>query len=179
MVDKQSLEQLFLKHGFDDYKWIKAREIEVRQWVRFRCIFGCPSYGKTATCPPHVPSIAECREFISEYDEAVIFRFQKAVERPEERYPWSREMGRKLCELEREIFLAGCYKTFLLHFDSCKLCAECGEERQTCRNPKTCRPGADALGIDVYAAVRKVGYPIQVLKDYTETMNRYAFLLLE
>jgi hypothetical protein len=41
------------------------------------------------------------------------------------------------------------------------------------------RPGPDALGIDVYATVRGIGYPIQVLKDTTAPTNRYAFLLIE
>jgi predicted metal-binding protein len=179
MVDKKSLEKLFYQYGFDDYRWLKAKEIQVSQWVRFRCMFGCPSYGKKGTCPPNVPPIAECREFFSEYDEAVIFHFPKMVERPEDRHSWSREMGRKLCDLERDVFLSGFYKAFMLHFDSCNLCAECGELRQSCKNPKVCRPGADALGVDVFAAVRKAGYPIEVLKDYGETMNRYAFLLVE
>jgi hypothetical protein len=35
------------------------------------------------------------------------------------------------------------------------------------------------LGIDVYATVRSLGYPIEVLADLTQTMNRYAFLLVE
>jgi len=48
-----------------------------------------------------------------------------------------------------------------------------------CENPRLARPGADSLGIDVYATVRKLGYPIQVLKAKTEPMNRYAFLLIE
>jgi hypothetical protein len=32
--------------------------------------------------------------------------------------------------------------------------------------------------VDVFSTVRKVGCPIQVLTDYTQTMNRYAFLLI-
>ena len=35
------------------------------------------------------------------------------------------------------------------------------------------------MGIDVYATARDIGYPIQVLRDYKETMNRYAFLMIE
>jgi hypothetical protein len=27
--------------------------------------------------------------------------------------------------------------------------------------------------------VRKVGYPIHVLSDYSQAMNRYAFLMIE
>jgi len=179
MLEKQQLEELFKKHGFDDFKWIKATDIIVSQWVRFRCLFGCPSYGKKGTCPPNVPSIEECREFISEYNDAVIFHFKKAVEKPEDRKPWSREVNLNLCKLEREVFLSGYYKTFLVAFDACGYCENCSGNRLGCKNPKTARPGADALGIDVYATVRSVGYPIQVLKDYNEAMNRYAFLLIE
>jgi len=47
---------------------------------------------------------------------------------------------------------------------------------------KKLQDGARALtpwAQDGYATVGSVGCPIQVLKDYTETMNRYAFLLVE
>ena len=33
--------------------------------------------------------------------------------------------------------------------------------------------------MDVFATVRKLGYPIEVLIDYDQAMNRYAFLLVE
>jgi hypothetical protein len=33
--------------------------------------------------------------------------------------------------------------------------------------------------VDVFATVRQVGYPIEVLTDVTAPMNRYAFLLIE
>jgi hypothetical protein len=35
------------------------------------------------------------------------------------------------------------------------------------------------MAVDVFSTVRKVGYSIQVLADYAQTMNRYAFLLVE
>jgi hypothetical protein len=33
--------------------------------------------------------------------------------------------------------------------------------------------------MDVYTTVRKLGYPINVLSDYKQEMNRYAFLLID
>ena len=41
------------------------------------------------------------------------------------------------------------------------------------------RPTPEALAVDVYSTVRAIGYPIQVLSDYTQEMNRYALLLIE
>ncbi len=179
MADKELLEKIFRDQGFHDFRWIDAREIVVAQWVRFRCIFGCPAYGKRGSCPPNVPSIAECRQMISEFSEAAVFHFEKAVEKPDDRKPWSKAVIMKLLETERRVFLAGHYKAFLAPFDACGFCETCAATRAECKNPRLARPGADALGIDVYATVRKIGYPIQVLKEYGETMNRYAFLFVE
>ena len=179
MVEKGKLEKLFEDHGFGDFKWINAADIIVARWVRFRCMFGCPAYGKKGTCPPNVPSIDECRDMIGEYRQAAVFHFEKAVEKPKDRVPWSKDVVSKLVALEREVFLAGYYKTLLISFDSCSFCETCAGNRLECKNPRLARPGADAMGIDVYATVRSVGYPIQVLKDYGDPMNRYAFLLIE
>ena len=41
------------------------------------------------------------------------------------------------------------------------------------------RPTPEAMCVDVYSTVRQVGYPIHVLSEYTQAMNRYAFLLIE
>ena len=179
LADKKQLEVIFNRLGFTDFKWINAKDIKVAQWVRFRCRFGCGSYGNCGTCPPQVPGIEECREMIAEYDTAAIFHFAKQVEKPEERADWSRETHLSLCGLEREVFLAGYYKTFLITFDRCRVCDPCPGNRAECKDPAHARPGADAMGIDVFATVRSVGYEIQVLKEKSETMNRYAFLLIE
>lgn len=179
MVEKELLEGLFAKYGYEDYKWIESGQIKVAQWVRFKCLFGCPFYGKRGTCPPNTPSIEECRTFFSEYDEAVIFHLRKTFESEEDYRSWHRDANRRLYELEREVFLSGYYKAFLVSFQACGQCAECAADRLECVNKKSARPGADALGIDVYATARGVGYPIQVLRGREETMNRYAFLMIE
>ena len=102
MVDKKHLQQIFNQHGFADFKWMAAKDIIVAQWVRFRCMFGCPQYGKSCVCPPNVPTIEECRKMFSEYNEVAVFHFEKQCESPEERKTWSRDTALKLLELERE-----------------------------------------------------------------------------
>jgi hypothetical protein len=37
----------------------------------------------------------------------------------------------------------------------------------------------EALAVDVFSTVRKYGFPIEVLSDFSQAMNRYAFLLVE
>jgi predicted metal-binding protein len=177
--NRKELERLFLKQRFDDFKWINPQDIIVSQWVRIKCMFGCQEYGRNACCPPNTPPLDECRNFFREYSEGVVFHFAKKVAKPEERHEWAKGVNESLLRLEREVFLAGNPKAFLLFMDSCSLCKECAEERKQCRNKKSARPSPEAMAVDVFSTVRQLGYPIQVLHDYSETMNRYAFLLVK
>ena len=179
MMGHKGLEEMFNKHGCDDYQWVDTKKIVVAQWTRMKCMFGCKNYGKCGTCPPNTPSVSECKEFVRGYKTCVIFRFTKRVARPEDRFAWTRKVNSKLLKLEREVFLSGYYKAFLLFMDSCNLCESCPGIRQLCKNPKMSRPTPESMALDVFATVRKIGYPIDVLYDYSQEMNRYAFLFIE
>ncbi len=177
--DYSKLEALFASLNFTDYRWIKADQIEVAHWVRFKCRFGCTSYGKKGSCPPQVPSVEECRAFFSEYEDAVIFHFAKKVDKPEDRVPWSRAVSKELLKLERETFWAGYHKAFVLFMDECRLCDKCTGSREACVHKDDARPGPESLAVDVFSTVRRAGYPIEVLSDYAQEMNRYAFLMVK
>ena len=179
MKTYMKLEAMFAKHGFEDFKLIEPEKIVVAQWVRMKCTYGCGTYGRNACCPPNVPSVTECRGFFDEYRAAAIFHFEKKVKKPEDRRPWALKINASLLKLEREVFLSGYPKAFLLFIDSCDLCGDCALVRAECRQPKSARPTPEALAVDVFSTVRQFGYPIEVLPDYSRTMNRYAFLLIE
>jgi predicted metal-binding protein len=55
----------------------------------------------------------------------------------------------------------------------------CPGKRTEYKSAKLARPSPESLAVDVYSTVRQCGFPIQVLTNYSQTMNRYAFLLLE
>ncbi|MFX0182576.1 MAG: DUF2284 domain-containing protein [Candidatus Hodarchaeota archaeon] len=179
MSKRKDLEEIFLKSEFSDFKWIDPAEIVVSHWVRMKCIYGCPAYGQKASCPPNNPSVSDCEKFFHEYKEAVVFHFEKQFEDPEDRHEWTKTINLKLIDLEKEVFLAGNVKAFLLVMDSCEICHDCTKVRADCKHPKLSRPTPEGMAIDVYTTVRQVDYPIQVLKDYSEKMNRYAFLMIE
>ena len=179
MNTREKIEEIVKKHNVNDFKWIDPKTIVVKQWVRMKCIFGCDEYGKTATCPPSVPSIAECKEFFKEYTSALVIHFEKSVDRPEDRHAWTKGINSQLLELERGVFISGNRKAFLLFLDTCTFCDGCPGKREKCKEPEKARPTPEALGMDVFTTVRQIGYPIEVLSDYSQTMNRYAFLLIE
>lgn len=178
-ASRRDLETLFVARGFEDFRWIDPRQVVTAEWVRMKCRYGCGDYGRNAACPPNAPSVAESARFIREYRRIAVFHFPKKVDRPEDRHSWSRKLGLELIRLEQELFKAGFVKAFLLPFDSCNICLECPGSRTACKEPKLARPSPDALGIDVFTTVRKIGYPIRTLADYGEEMNRYAFLLVD
>jgi predicted metal-binding protein len=179
MSKRKQLEEVFLKHGFNDFRWIDPKNIVVSQWVRIKCMFGCVEYGKIACCPPNTPPVDECRSSFGDYNEGVVFHFEKKLEKPEERHEWARGINQKLLRLERDVFFAGNPKTFLLFMDSCSLCEECGEQRVECKNKRSARPSPEAMAVDVFSTVKQLDYPIEVLHDHSQTMNRYAILLVE
>ena len=177
--ERKKLESQFAEHGFTDFKWIDPASIVVSEWVRMKCMYGCGDYGKKACCPPNTLSVPECRRFFDEYRTAAIFHFEKKVAKPEERHEWFRGINMELLKLEREIFLAGYHKAFLLLVDTCHLCGECASTRAECKNQRSARPAPEAMAVDVFATVRQLGFPIEVLSEYSQPMNRYAFLLVE
>lgn len=178
-IDRKRLGEVFKKHGYKDYQWIDPKRIVVAQWARMKCMFGCRNYGKCGTCPPNTPSVEECKAFFQAYKAGAVFRFTQKLKKPEDRFAWTKKVNSELLKLEREVFLSGYYKAFLLFMDSCHLCESCPGIKQLCKHPKMSRPSPESMAVDVFATVRRLGYPIEVLYDYKQEMNRYAFLLIQ
>ncbi len=173
------IEELAETHGFHDYKWIDPSEIITAHWVRLKCVFGCASYGRKACCPPENPPISDCRSLFSEYSRGLFFRFSKQFSDAQLRHAWGRELIGKALDFERAVFLAGFYKAFVFNPAPCNLCSECKSVKAQCSNPSKARPTLESYGVDVFGTARKFGYPIEVLQDYGNEVNRYGALLVE
>ena len=174
-MDREPIEKALTARGYEDFRWIGGGDIEVAQWVRMKCAFGCNSYGAVATCPPATPPVAECRKFFSDYGHIAIIHLAVRFADPEERKAWSRKQNLDLLKLERDAFLLGHHKAFLLFMDECRICAECPGTRAECVNLDKARPSPESLAVDVFATVRKAGYPI-VHSCNLKYWCRYQFL---
>ena len=177
-MNRKEIEELLDKYNFKEYKWIPAKSIKIANWVRMKCTYGCPDYGK-AVCPPNVPSVEQCRETIKEYRAVLMIRFNFEADRNHYPKKISDEITGTLLQLERDIFVKGYYKVFMLNQNCCDLCRECAKSKIDCKNPKKSRPSPEAFAVDVYATVRKNGFPINVIDREKEKINRYAFVLIE
>jgi predicted metal-binding protein len=178
MISKDKIESLLTKHGLSDYKWINPKDIVVAQWVRVKCFFGCSDYG-LGTCPPNTPSVLDCDKFFKEYESGLVVRLNKFADKNSYPKDWSREMTDKLLEIEREIFLSGYQKVFLLNQTCCSICKECSGDRLHCKDKTKSRPSPESFAVDVYQTVRKVGLEINVVSVNPAEMNRIAILLIE
>src|SRR5674476_165636 len=52
------------KQNHAELSFIHPTDIEVRNWVRWKCQFGCKGYGKHLSCPPYVPGPSETRALL-------------------------------------------------------------------------------------------------------------------
>ena len=141
-------------------------------------MFGCGDYGLGA-CPPNTPSVEDCARFFREYESGLIIRLNKMADKNAYPSDWSREMTNKLLEIEREVFLSGYQKVFLLNQTCCSLCKECPGTRLDCKDKKNSRPSPESFAVDVYQTVRNAGMEIDVVSANPAEMNRIAILLVE
>jgi predicted metal-binding protein len=178
-MEKKQLEAIFDKHNCTDFKWSGPDSIILGHWVRMKCMFGCKHFGKTATCPPNTPSVDECKILFSEYQQIAIFHFAKAVENPEDRHAYTKKINGKLLKVERDVFLTGFHKAFVLFVDPCNFCEDCASSKDDCQHPENARPSPEAMAVDVFTTARNCGYRIEVLTDYTKKMDRFGILLVE
>jgi predicted metal-binding protein len=178
MINKKEIESLLAEQGFADYKWINPKEVVVAQWVRVKCTFGCGDYG-LGTCPPNTPSVSDCDRFFKEYESGLIIRLNKFADKNAYPSDWSKEMTEKLLDIEKQVFLSGFHKVFLLNQTCCSLCKKCPGNRIECKDKEKSRPSPESFAVDVYQTVRNVGMDINVVAETPAEMNRIAILLIE
>lgn len=165
--------------GASDAIFIKPEDVAVRDWVRLKCLYGCPNYGSCLTCPPYSPTPEETRRILKEYETAMLVRFGGGPEGDDKGLLcYGKNIGRLMVKIERGVFLEGHYAAFAYSAGHCQLC----EERCTldhCRHPMEARPSMEGCGIDVFATIRHAGFETRVAKSRKESMAFYGLLLVE
>ena len=72
----KELKYLAKEFGLDvKFEEINPLDIKFDLRVRWKCKFGCKSYGKKS-CPPNVPDFEECVKFVRSYRNAILFTFR-------------------------------------------------------------------------------------------------------
>ncbi len=169
------LERIFnaLKdEGASEVRLVPARSIVVDERVRLKCqIPLCDTYGRNLMCPPNLPSIEDFRRALARFSRAILIQVSASI--PEQSGGKLSEdvfgPANKLHELvnkgEKMAFEGGLHFATGLIGGCCRLCEECvavqGETR--CRFPFKARPSMEAMGIDVFSTLEKIGLPVSGL----------------
>ncbi len=156
----------------DGAKVMDPRSISTLEWVRMKCQFGCPGYGRRLCCPPYTPRPEITRKVIDSYQKGIL------LHRRLNRNRRANDFNTVIVRLEMEIFLDGYYKAWSLGSGPCRLCKECNV-RNPCQHPYEARPSMEACGIDVFKTARDYGFPIEVVRSRKETRNAYGVILVE
>ena len=162
----QELVNRALARGALGAKVISPRTVVTGEWVRWRCRFGCGGYGSNLMCPPHSPRPDRTRRMLDEYTVAVLFEAPGG------------KVKQIAVDLERELFLAGCYKALGLGAGPCMLCKDCAPQAG-CRHPDKARPAMEACGIDVFATARRHGFAIEVCRTRRDAQHYFGLVLVE
>lgn len=177
-MTKEQIDNIIAEENFEIFKWIDPKIIVVAQWVRIKCLFGCDGLG-LGTCPPNTPSVKDCKQFFKEYKRAIVFQIPKYADKNAYPSEWSGKMTDSLLRIERELFLNGYYKTFLLNQTCCTLCKKCHGNRVDCKDKLRSRPSPEGFAVDVYQTVRNAGIEINVVSNNPSEINRIALLMVD
>ncbi len=58
-----------------EFEEVDPQSLKMDLRARWKCLFGCESYGKPS-CPPNVPDYDECCRFVRAYRKAILFKFK-------------------------------------------------------------------------------------------------------
>ncbi len=181
-----SLRQKALDLGASGAEIIQAAQVVVDERVRLKCLIPrCLRAGETPNCPPNAPDLDLVRKAFARYTHAILLKTN--VEPIKDYSPKSgkdssgvdktllfhQKSAKIVSEIERLAYKQGYYLAMGLGGGSCKdyLCQGlvCQfKDSGRCRFPLRSRPAMEALGIDVFDLISKVGWDMYPLFDGPE-----------
>lgn len=92
-----------LELGAEKAKIIDTETVVVAEWVRWKCLYGCPLYAKDPFHPPVAPEAESTRKVLGEYTKAILLNG-----------PHGQTLTEAAVKLEGEAYHRGYYKAFAL-----------------------------------------------------------------
>jgi predicted metal-binding protein len=165
-----------LEKGIDQGKIIDPRSIVIAEWVRMKCQFGCPGFGKRLCCPPYTPTPDVTRKVVAQYQKAILLH--QRLKSGETSAVSRKVFNETVVRLEIQIFLDYYYKAWSMGSGACRLCKDC-DITVPCKHGFEARPSMEACGIDVFKTARENGFHIGVVRSYEEEMDIFGLILVE
>jgi len=165
--NNQELVDRALDRGAVNAKVIGTQTITLGNWVRLRCQFGCPHFGKRFTCPTFTPTTHEMSDILMDYQKALVVEAESAAQ----------VHDLVLC-LEEQFREQGFRKAFALDSLPCNLCEVCTIESH-CEHPDQARPTLQACGIDVSQTMSNIGWNTATSQEPCSPRQTVGMVLLD
>lgn len=136
----------------------------------------CPGYGNSMSCPPHVKGPDWFREYLTTFDEVLVFKFDvpTGVLLSQERHEVTRLIHETAAGIEifalangyaRARGFAGgsCKQVFCNEFLSCRVLSGTGG----CRNPDKARQSMSGMGVDFLELTKLLGWKMEIITGTT------------
>ena len=183
MADLENLREKALELGATAAEVIPASQIIVDERVRLKCIAPrCLRAGETPNCPPYVPDLDVIRKAFSKFSWGILFKNhiepieayapgdKQSEAKQRQSLLFHRKTNEIVCGIERLAYKHGYYLAMGFGGGSCKdylchglICQFMDSGR--CRFPLRARPAMEAMGIDVFKLISKVGWDAYPLLD--------------
>jgi predicted metal-binding protein len=164
--DKDRLLTLAIARGAVSAQVITVDRIECDERTIYKCMYGCPAYRRCLTCPPFTPSPAVFARVLEKYGWAVLVEANPA------------DLNELVVELENEAMRRGHFLALGLKAGPCLLCPECVPTGEPCREPLKARPSMEAVGINVFATLSKLGIDRE-LTSPSDDFTTWGLVLVE
>lgn len=175
--DLEKYRKMAIGFGAADARIIGAKDVIVDERARVKCVT-CPTYGKSAMCPPYIGTVEETRRLIERYRAAIFILWRFSL-KPEEFTTFERKVSsldarplwNAMGKIESAAFYDGYYFAHGFGAGSCRLhlClgAECNhpllKPGGTCRFAIKSRPAMEGVGMDVFGMAANVGWDVYPL----------------
>ena len=154
--------------GLAQVQPISPDQVVTTPLARTKCQFGCEGFGKNLQCPPRGMDHQQTREMLDSFSRAYLVQGT----------PPGKDFHNQLLSLEKQAFLEGYHKAFVMGAGPCPICPACPEDG-SCRSPHLARPAMEASGIDVYETARALDWDLDVVRDPLGYVKYIGLLLLE
>jgi predicted metal-binding protein len=164
--------------GADKATSIGTDHVVAAEWVRLKCLYGCDEPGVYKTCPPNgAPSVEQTKRVLGEFTRAVLLGVGP-IFGEDESDAASRRLNDAALALERELFLGGFHKAWMMGAGPCDICSSCAQGKD-CPTPEKARPSMEGCGVDVFTTVRNADWEIDVVKTRDDVYRYFALVLVD
>jgi predicted metal-binding protein len=163
------LKKKALESGANDATIIDAKMISIEDEIITFCQNPrCGSYAKSANCPPYAMQPVETRKLVSQFSKALLFKtdVEPEILMSELQHSAFKVIFQIAARLETHAIQSGYKHAQGLAAGSClpvfckgKTCRVIEGDKE-CRYPTLARPSMEAVGMNVFKLIQKVGWEI-------------------